>query len=198
MCGTGSVAVGDTKNSRKYSGGWGPVYGDGGSGGGMGSDALRIFLRSIDTNKDIGKLASLFGHLKEGLDISTFEGRMELKDRAINMSRRELASLAPMIYGLAESGDAVSCALYESAASEIADLAYGVSDDSSDFKVLLCGGFFANKPMLLEATERLFSKKSRATLVYEPRFSPIVAAQIAVLRENGAQITDKVFDKILN
>ena len=36
MCGTGSVAVGDTANGRKYCGGWGPVYGDGGSGGGMG------------------------------------------------------------------------------------------------------------------------------------------------------------------
>lgn len=198
MCGTGSVAVGDTKNGRKYSGGWGPVYGDGGSGGGMGSDALRIFLRSIDTNKDIGKLASLFGHLKEDLDITTFEGRMELKSRAINMSRRELASLAPRIYKLAEDGDAASYGLYESAAIEIADLAYGVSDDLGDFGVLLCGGFFAGKPMLLEMSERLFAKMSRARLIYEPRFSPIVAAQISVLRENGVKVTHAMFDKILN
>ena len=198
MCGTGSVAVGDTSSGRKYSGGWGPIYGDGGSGGGMGSEALRRFLRSIDTKEDIGGIKELFSPLTEGLDVSSFSGRMELKRRAIAMSRRELAALAPKIYELAEGGDVAALSLYREAASEIAELALGVSEHSADFKILLCGGFFANKPLLLDACRELLSKKSQAELVYEPRFAPIVAAGIAVLRSANTKITNELFEKLLN
>lgn len=198
MCGTGSVAVGDTKRGRKYAGGWGPVYGDGGSGGGMGSDALRIFLNSIDTNQNLGEFATLFEQLYLGLDISSFNDRMELKRRALAMSRRELAALAPKIYDLAENKNPTALKLYEKAASEISDLALGVSDNDPDFSVLLLGGFFTAKPRLVEDCRRIFAKSSRASLVYEPRFSPIVAAQMSVLRSDGIKITTELFKKLLN
>lgn len=198
MCGTGSVAVGDTSSGRKYSGGWGPIYGDGGSGGGMGSEALRRFLRSVDTGEDIGGIGELFSALSDGLDISSFSGRMELKRRAIAMSRRELAALAPKIYALAELEDPTAISLYREAASEIAQLALGVSEDSADFKILLCGGFFANKHLLLTMCYELLAKKSRANLIYEPRFAPIVAAGIAVLHSANTEITNELFEKLLN
>lgn len=198
MCGTGSVAVGDTECGRRYSGGWGPIYGDGGSGGGMGSEAMRIFLSSLDTNRDIGEFATLFSELTAGLDISSFGGRMELKRRALALSRRELAALAPEIYALALRGNETALKLYEKAASEISELALGVSDDSSDFSVLLLGGFFTDKPRLLDDCRRIFAEKSRAKLIYEPRFSPILAAQMSVLRSDGVMITPELFEKLLN
>ncbi len=198
MCGTGSVAVGDTKTGRKYSGGWGPIYGDGGSGGGMGSEALRMFLNSLDTHTDIGGISSLFSTLTDGLDISSFQGRMELKRRAITMSRRELAALAPKIYALAEQGDKTALSLYEKAASKIVDLAIGVSEISSDFGILLCGGFFTDKPRLLALCREYLLKRSNARLVYEPRFSPIVASQLSVLRSSNTAITTELFEELLN
>ena len=197
MCGTGSVAVGDTASGRKYAGGWGPIYGDGGSGGGMGTQALRLFLRSYDVPDDLGELSALFSPLTEGIDPSTFAGRMELKRRALDINRRDLAALAPKIYHLAEKGDKTALSLYDSATEEIVRLALGVSDDTEDFHILLCGGFFTGKPLLLEQCRRKMRSLSHASLQYEPRFSPVVAAQMATLSLGGVPVTQSLFQKLL-
>ncbi|MBP3377024.1 MAG: hypothetical protein J6L83_09700 [Clostridia bacterium] len=197
MCGTGSVAVGDTANGRKYCGGWGPVYGDGGSGGGMGQDALKLYLRDIDGFESSYGLRDIFAFLSDGLDLSEFKDRMELKNRAVNLDRRTLASFAPRIYELWESGDAQAEKLYSSAAREIAEMAYLTSDDKSDTQVLLCGGFFANKPLLLDKCREELKKKSRAKIIYYPAFSPTIAAKIAVLEENGEIVDEEIFKRIL-
>lgn len=197
MCGTGSTAVGDTDDGRRFCGGWGPIYGDGGSGGGMGSDALKLFLRSLDGQEECNGIASLFNDLTKDLAIEVFAERMEVKTRALNMSRRELAALAPKIYTLAEQGDQTALNLYRKAAEEIASMSISVSTDRPDFRILLCGGFFKNKPMLMDECKKIFTKMSSAKLYYEEKFSPIIAAEIAVLKNNGIMITEETIKKIL-
>ena len=197
MCGTGSVAIGDKNGKRCYSGGWGPIYGDGGSGGGMGSDALKLFLRHIDNMEDIGMLSGIFSELTTGLNIKNYADRMELKTRALNMSRRKLASLAPEIYKLAELGDPCSVKLYKTAAHEVALMAYGVSDNRTESCVMLCGGFFINKPLFLEWCEEAFSQISKGNLVYKEDFSPIIAAELTVLKNNNIELTNELFINIL-
>lgn len=197
MCGTGSVAVGFTENGKSFSGGWGPVYGDGGSGGGLGSQALKLFLRSIDKQAEIGRLSELFYELTDGLDITDFDGRMELKNRAINMSRRSLAALTPKIYALAEEGDKTCLKLYKESAEEIALMAYAVSQNSEKTKIMLCGGFFNNSPLLLKMCNEIFAQKSKAELKYCPEFSPIVGAKLAVLKNASIDITDETFNNII-
>lgn len=191
MCGTGSTAVGNKKTGRAYCGGWGPIYGDGGSGGGLGSQALKLFLQSLDGLARMGKVAELFTPLTEGLDLRDFYDRMEVKRRALEMSRRELASLAPAIYKLYAQGDETATMLYEMSAKEVADMAEVVSDPDAD--VLLCGGFFAEKPKFLEACR----KYSRRNLCYEPDFAPIVGVELSLLKENGVRITKELFEQIL-
>ena len=197
MCGTGSVAVGDTVFGRKYAGGWGPVYGDGGSGGGMGQDALRLYLRDVDGFEDSHGLRKIFAFLSDGLDLSSFQDRMELKSRAINLDRRTLASYAPKIYELWERRDPAAERLYSDAAHEIAKMASCISDDTSDGKVLVCGGFFTEKPLLLERCKEELEKISRAKIVYVPDFSPSVAAKTAVLQTNGERADAEIFKRIL-
>lgn len=197
MCGTGSVAVGDKKEGRVFSGGWGPIYGDGGSGGGIGSAALRLYLRYVDGMENIGAMASLFDYLTDGIDISEFDGRMELKARSLNMSRRELAALAPKIYELAERGNPTAGKLYEEAAQEIAMMAAAVSDDRKDTTVLLCGGFFAVGTEFVTVCRNKFRQISSASMYYECGFSPAVAAQLFVLKENGVEITTELLRRIM-
>lgn len=196
MCGTGSTAMGDTKCGRRYCGGWGPIYGDGGSGGGMGADALRLYLRHIDGLEKIGKLSQVFDYLTEGLRLENFNDRMELKARALNINRRELAATAPKIYDLFADGDKTAAKLYGNAADEIARMAYSVSDNSKENKILLCGGFFANKPKFIEECRRRFAQISDAKLQYIEQFSPIVAAQMAVLNSSTV-ITEDLFQRLL-
>ncbi len=197
MCGTGSTAVGDTAAGRRFAGGWGPIYGDGGSGGGLGSDALRVFLRALDGFEDAGCLSEVFASLLDGEDVTTFAGRMAVKARAVEMPRRELAATAPVIYEFAEKGDTAAMKLYDQAADEIVKLSYAVSDDDPACTVLLCGGFLTSKPLLLENCRRKFAAVSRARLRYEPRFTPLIAAKVAVLEQNGVEITEERFNTIL-
>ena len=196
MCGTGSVAVGSTKNGRAFCGGWGPVYGDGGSGGGIGTEALRLYLRHIDGLADIGRLSELFSALETGLELSDFYDRMELKKRAVAMTRRELAALAPKIYELALCGDDTCLSLYKSAAREIALMGDKVSDDGG--RILLCGGFFACKPYLQDLCGRILSEiNGTKTFMYNPDFSPSVTSVAAVLELCGISVDDKIFYNIL-
>ncbi len=197
MCGTGSVAVGDTADGRRFAGGWGPVYGDGGSGGGLGGHALRWFLRSLDGFADAGCLNEVFAPLLDGADVSTFAGRMAVKARAVEMPRRELAATVPVIYEFAEKGDTVAMSLYEQAADEIVELAYAVSEDLPDRTVLLCGGFLADKPLLLQNCCKKFADISKATLRYEPLFTALIAAKTAVLEQQGIMVTSERFEQLL-
>lgn len=197
MCGTGSVAVGDTEKGRKFCGGWGPVYGDEGSGGGIGSEALKIYLRSVDGLCDAGGLKKLFAKLEAGINLSDFYGRMELKRRAIDMNRRELACLAPKIYELAVCGDSVCMELYKKAACDIASMANAVCEGYG--KVLLCGGLFASKDRFLEMCKgELFKINDNCTIIYDERFSPIVSSVLAVLENDGVIISEEIFSNALN
>lgn len=197
MCGTGSVAMGETKEGRKYCGGWGPVYADGGSGGGLCTDALRVFLRSIDGLEAKSGLSEVFKCITDGLDLKLFEQRMEAKKRAVEMDRRTLASFAPKIYELAEKGDATAEQIYFNAAKEIANMAFCVSENTSDTKVIVCGGFLANSPLLLKKIKEYFSALSQASIVYNPLFCPIVAAKAMVLQMGGIDINQELFERLL-
>lgn len=196
MCGTGSTAVGNTENGRKFSGGWGPIYGDEGSGGGLGSDALKLFLKSLDGIEDVGSISELFSDITKGLEISKFEDRMEAKKRALNMSRRELASLAPSIYSLALKGEQMAEKLYNDAAVSIACMASWVTDDKPESNVIICGGFFKDKPDFIEKCKNEFSKVSRAKMNYFENFSPIIGVKLMVLKNNSITINDEIFSNI--
>ncbi len=198
LCGTGSTAVGDTVEGRKYCGGWGPVYADGGSGGGLGTDALRLFLRSVDVLETESGLSEVFSSLTEGLELEKFDDRMELKKRVLDLDRRTVASFAPEIYKLYSTGDPAATELYLKAASEIAGMAFCVSDNTPDTKVIVCGGFLRNSPLLLEEIRNQFAQKSRAKIIYDPEFNPIMGAKIAVLRMGNIKTNQKLFEKLLN
>ena len=198
LCGTGSTAVGIKNGRRCYSGGWGPIYGDGGSGGGLCRDALAMYLAGLDRDGEADDLAGVFGFITDGLDIKDFAQRMEVKTRAISLSRRELAALLPQLYGLYLQNSPSAVILFDKAIDEVCRMASGVSDDSPSTRVLLCGGFFRGKSELIERCRERFSRFSSAKLVYESRFDPIVGACTAALTAAGVQITETVFDNILN
>ena len=121
MGGTGVTAVGfQSDGTRRFAEGWGPVFGDFGSGGWIGLTAAQTFLRGVDGTVDAGRLPNLFAVFTEGLDISNFTGRMELKARINALSRRELAAFAPRVMALADNGDNVAHGIISVSANEMA------------------------------------------------------------------------------
>ena len=76
-------------------------------------------------------------------------------------------------------------------------MANAVSEQQS--KVLLCGGFFANKPEFLEMCKAELSKLSEnIEPVYYKDFSPIVSSTLAVLKLCGIEITKEILEKTIN
>lgn len=144
LCGTGSTAVGQIGGSRVYAGGWGPTLGDGGSGGGLGYDALRMLLQAIDRGEGPIFLPGIYPSL-ERCPVS-FEERMAVKMAANNISRAEMAAQVPVIVELAENGDNNAMNLLKKAASEIAFLAKSITPEIPDNPemsgILALGGFF--------------------------------------------------------
>lgn len=144
LVGTGSVAVGFRNGKRVFSGGWGPLLDDMGSGGNLGLSALKYFLFAVDGRVPVSPGAdAVFSFLKQGLDLEIFAERMELKTRANALTRKELASFVPEIFAQAEKGDEVLSTLIRESAYGIAQMAYAVTDPSlKEKKILACGGMF--------------------------------------------------------
>lgn len=122
---------------------------------------------------------------------------MELKRRALVLDRRTIASFAPAIYELYSSGDSAAAELYFIAASEIANMAFNVSDNNPDTKVIVCGGFLRNSPLLIDEVKKQFAKLSQAEIVYDPDFNPIMGAKLSVLRMGNVQLNKILFKKLL-
>lgn len=102
IAGTGAVALGIDDDGARLVDGWGPELGDFGSGSWLGREALRAVLRAAD---DLAPRTSLTEAIAEPVggadDIQTWLARSEPLPR-------RLATLAPLVLGAAQSGDAVA------------------------------------------------------------------------------------------
>ena len=196
--GTGVTAVGFHGSTRRYADGWGPVFGDRGSGGGIGFEAVRTYLAGVDGVADAGRLGELFAVQSEGLDPAAFSGRMELKRRINQLSRRELAALAPQVKRLADSGDAAAARIIAEAAEAVGGLAAAVLPSGG--RALWLGGLFRLGADFRAACEAALERRrpgEGCRSCYDERLSLGKIAASAALRLGGVPATDPLFEETL-
>jgi N-acetylglucosamine kinase-like BadF-type ATPase len=117
IAGTGSIAYGRTGDGRAArAGGWGPLFGDEGSGFSLGRDAVVAALRAADGRGPATALGDL---------LARELGLAELADvvsvlRWHDAQPARLADLAPLVLRAAEAGDAVAGAIVTRAAADLA------------------------------------------------------------------------------
>ena len=200
LCGTGSTAMGIVNGRMKYAGGWGPVYGDDGAGGGVGFVALKTMLRAVDGMADAGRLPELFTPLSDGQDITSFAGRMEFKRRANAMTRADLAALAPKIERLASEGDAVANAILDHAAEDNALLAAAVTTPDVPSGVFGCGGFFRIGESFTSACETHLARlRPKAHWFFAPAdFAVILAVVVRMMQLEKLPVRDDMLFKLMN
>ncbi len=180
LCGTGSVAFGTVNGTFRLAGGWGPVYGDEGSGGGLGMAALKMILAAIDRREGDSILPGVFPALERPGKESSYEARMKFKGQVNQLTRAELAAETVRIDTLAESGDASARELIRKSAWEIAELACNVTpempEDGFD-GILALGGFFRCGTFFRTECENALARiRKEYHFVYEP-FKMIDAAR---------------------
>ena len=182
LAGTGSFAVGKTREGQWVkAGGWGPLFGDKGSGYHIGVMCLEkvtwLYDRDIcDTELQILTLEHL------GLsDISLVRKAAYQSD----FTRARVAGLSYVVAEAARKGDKVADQILERAAMALVDLASAVIRhyECSGVAVSLIGGLTGMGDLLVEKFHELLEEQLPQCKYCKPCFSPIVGAALYVMYE---------------
>jgi N-acetylglucosamine kinase-like BadF-type ATPase len=171
IVGTGSAAIGCTSDGRRLvTGGWGHWFGDTGSGYDLGRRALAAVADAAD---GIGPETILVERILQRMH--TDNPREILKQLARNADvSREIASVAPILLGAAEDGDAVANAIVAAAAAGTAELVRATIDKlglERDAPLAIAGGVVCSSTLYREA------------LLEKLRAQGIEPSAVAVVRE---------------
>lgn len=188
IAGTGSVAFGRSPTGTSARcGGWGPVIGDEGSGAWIGRKALSIVSAASDGRESPTALTGAVLTAAEVNEVS------ELIPWAANADREQIASLARVVFSVADSGDLRANALISLAVEELmlhvrslAQQLFG--DERAAVQVALAGGLMKKGTPL---RKRLEHRLRAAVPGAQIKPGEIVAARGAVrgaLRFVGAEV----------
>lgn len=138
VAGTGSIAVAANGRACRRVGGWGPHVGDEGGGYAIGMAALRAVVRMHDGREPrTGLPKDVLAHI--GVD--RVDGLPTWIDTA---SKREIASLAPLVVRRSEEGDASARAIVDRAVDDLVELVQGAvaatAPWTEDAALVLWGG----------------------------------------------------------
>lgn len=177
ISGTGSIAHGRSPNRVKARcGGWGPSFGDEGSGAWIGRKALAIVASAADGREPA---TALTGSILTAAQVNE---PTELIPWGIAATPKELAQLAPVVFNCATSGDVRANALVGLAVEElvlhIRALALKLfGDDRAEVPLALTGGLLQKGSLLRKRLEhRLRSAVPGAAI----RANEIIPARGAV------------------
>jgi N-acetylmuramic acid 6-phosphate etherase len=141
IAGTGSIAVGRTRDGRSArAGGWGYLFGDEGSGYRLVLAALEAIARAADGRGAATGLTQAF------LDRLQLQQPQELVSTIYlgPWDRTALAALAPLVFAQAANGDAVATAIVQAAAEQLAGMVVAVvrqlGCEAEEVPLALAGG----------------------------------------------------------
>jgi N-acetylglucosamine kinase-like BadF-type ATPase len=166
ISGTGSVCLGRTAEGRTArAGGWGPLFGDEGSGYEVGLHALRLATQTADGRAAATALCdAVLAHLKLGKPEDLIEYAYHTQ-----VTPTDIAALALVVFDLAGQGDTAAKAMVGDAASSLARLVEAVVRRLDMHAPPLALGGGALRGILREAVlERLEVEVGPVTLVSDP------------------------------
>ena len=174
--GTGSSVTGRRGERLEKAGGWGHILGDAGGGYYLAVHALRLLLRDFDLRRGNDEAAS---EILRALCLNSLEELVRWVQAA---SKMEIASLAPIVVGAAESGDARMREILDSAGRMLAEytdaIACRLGFHEPDVKLI--GSLFQTRRGYVDAFARELLKLSpRARIEVTQRPSEFGAAWLA-------------------
>ncbi len=198
LSGTGSFAYGkDYNGNTAEAGGWGPLFGDEGSGYHIGILCLKS-LAKIHDEKIEGTILE-----EVALRDLEIERITDLRKRAYkkDFDRRKIASLTHTVKECAEKGDKLALQILDEAAAALADLAYEVSSDLSfaPLPVALVGGTRNIGELFTNKVKAEIEQKVPNLKFLEGLYSPITGAALCLLHEYlGLDITKDIAENLEN
>jgi N-acetylglucosamine kinase-like BadF-type ATPase len=177
IAGTGSSCLGIAADRRRVKiGGWGPIYGDEGSGYYIGRMALNAAAKAYD---GYGSPTSLVDYISEAMEISDFHESLDCVYRR-GFSTGQIAELTEAVVRAAAAGDTVANSILACAAEDLATLAVFVAQKlfSEDSPPLV--SFAGSLLVSCEAIRTRFAEAVRRAVpnaqVIPPRYPPYIGA----------------------
>ncbi|WDQ18580.1 N-acetylglucosamine kinase [Rhodopirellula sp. P2] len=158
IAGTGSLALGrNAEGQTARCGGWGSLLGDEGSGYQISLSALRAAVRADDGR---GPTTQLHQRLLEHHGITTASELIPILYTDSN-NRVAIASLAPLVFEVASSGDPVAMQILDQASTDLAEMVHTLVDRLG----------MSNHPCALAGTG--------SVLIHQPAFTQSVRDKLA-------------------
>ena len=157
ISGTGSVCYGRTADGKSaFTGGWGHLIGDQGSGYALGRDALIAVSKVFD---GYGKSTVLKDMLATDLGL---DSEQKIVSYVYSNDKSALASLSPLVDKACRLGDSVAQGIVETNAIALADIVIAARDrlGFGFCNVALLGGLMEHRTCLKESFIRLLKEKA--------------------------------------
>lgn len=189
IVGTGSSAFGcDAAGNYLQAGGWGWFIDDPGSGNWLGYQAMRAAARSHDGR---GPATALEEAVRAFLRIKTLH---EMPNIIYNphFSRERVAELAPIVFSVRDSGDAVAASIVDEGFAELALMAATVARrlDMPRAHVAAVGGVAESVAGYGDDLRAALHRISPDLRVTRPRVIPVVGATVLAMKAGNVAIAD--------
>lgn len=188
VAGTGSVAFGRSpQGTTARCGGWGPVFGDEGSGAWIGRRALSIVTAAADGRESPTALTGAVLTAAELNEVS------ELIPWAAAAKPAQIATLAPVVFSVADAGDLRANSLVNLAVEELmlhvrslAQQLFG--DERASVHVALAGGLMRPRSTLRKRLEHRLRAAVPGAQIHAAEVNPARGAVRGALRFVGAGV----------
>lgn len=180
VSGTGMIVYGIDRNGQtRRAGGWGPLFGDRGSGYAIGAAALAAIAQAVD---GLAPPTALEGSLLDYLDLNMPQALIPWAYSDLAWSR--IAELGPLVVECARQNDAVAITIIEEAAVDLAAAVEHVVRNlnllNEAVPIVLAGGNLMPGYFSTLISQHLHSLIPKAQLT-RPSVEPAVGAALLVL-----------------
>ncbi|NBB79591.1 MAG: hypothetical protein GVY36_09120 [Verrucomicrobia bacterium] len=196
VAGTGSACYGvNSQGKEVLTGGWGDLVDDAGSGGWIGLRALQLCLRQADGRAPGNDLQR--GVLRF-LGLESIE-QIKRRIHIVGLSRDERAKLAPVIFDLAQSGDAMAKQIVEEAVRELTLLVQcNFKKLSFNTPQLVVLGGLTNSIYFRERLAASIQAVVPSVAITQPRLSANAGAVLLAMQAAGVRVDEAVFGRMSN
>ena len=201
LAGTGTVAVGELKKKRVFSGGWGPWYDDLGSGYFIGKEGLKNVLLYIDNRGPETSLIREFNELFGCINWDSFEERMAFKKKLFTLSRKEVAGFAPIVFRHFQKKDTLSAQIIHQAIQDLAIIVVSVIKKLPQVKrpvrIVVLGGLFNMGREMHVLFEKELKKNCKNVIYIETPFDLAMGSCLMVLKKEGLTISNSLLNRLV-
>jgi N-acetylglucosamine kinase-like BadF-type ATPase len=156
ISGTGAIAIGISSEKRVFTGGWGHLLGDEGSGYWIVMEAFRQMIIEADESLPLGQLSM------ELLKEMGYTDPQDIKLYAYSRPKAEIAKLCKVVTRIAIAGDPVATRILDHAGQKLGKMTWNCCKKlgyKDQITIGLSGSIFKNIPPVLDSYKKYLSQK---------------------------------------